>query len=190
MSPQKRCTRRGDAAGPARTSRAQVPQGRTVTVDEAPRRARSGSAVRSEPSTRAPSSPRRPALQRHPIRRAVASLVLMLVLVSGLNFEQYTGAPEAGQDCSIRAARASTSGTTGTTVSSGPTGRAAPSPAQLRKVAEGYPRWLTQVRGTVNDASCLSATPVYGVARPTNIGEVRQALRFARTHDLTVTSSG
>ncbi len=65
-----------------------------------------------------------------------------------------------------------------------------PSPTQLRKVAEGYPRWLTQVRGTVNDASCLNVTPVYGVARPTDIGEVRQALEFARTHDLAVVPSG
>ena len=61
---------------------------------------------------------------------------------------------------------------------------------QLGKVIEGYPRWLTQVRGTVNDTSCLNATPVYGVARPVDVNEVRRALRFARTHDLTVVTSG
>jgi hypothetical protein len=108
-----------------------------------------------------PSSRGRRGIQRHPFRTAAAGLLLVVVLVCGLQFEQYTGAPAAGQDCSLRAGAVPTSGTAPAT-RSGPTGRAAASPAQLRKVAEGYPRWITQVRGTVNDASCLNTTPVYG----------------------------
>jgi FAD/FMN-containing dehydrogenase len=108
--------------------------------------------------------------------------VLVLVLLCGLQFEQYTGAPGVGQDCSIRAAQAPTPTATFTPAPSGPT--------QLKKVAEGYPRWLSQVRGTVNDASCLNVTPVYGVARPTDVGEVRQALSFAEQQDLAVVPSG
>lgn len=113
--------------------------------------------------------------------------MLVVVLVAGLNFEQYTGVPDAGEDCAIRADLAPAPSGSATT---GPAGSRAPSSEQLRKVVEGDPRWLTQVRGTVNDASCLNATPVYGVARPADISEVRQALRFARTHDLTVVASG
>lgn len=111
----------------------------------------------------------------------------MLVLVCGLQLEQYTGAPTAGEDCLIRAALAPSAAITD---ASDPTGMGAPSLTQLRKVAEAYPRWLTQVRGTVNDASCLNVTHVYGVARPTDISEIRQALKFADAHDLTVVPSG
>ncbi|MFL6132891.1 MAG: FAD-binding oxidoreductase [Nocardioidaceae bacterium] len=159
-------------------------------MDESPRRASPGLADRSEPSKRSPSTRRMLGLGRHSIRTAAAGVVLVAVLVCGLHFEQYTGAPGAGQDCTVRAATVPTSGTTSTTAPPGAIGMAALSAARLRKVAGAYPRWLTQVRGTVNDASCLNATPVYGVARPTDIGEVRQALQFAATHDLTVVTSG
>ena len=126
--------------------------------------------------------------RRHRVRTAAAGLVLVVVLVAGLHFEQYTGVPAAGQDCAIKANLASVSPFS--TTPAGPAGSGNPFAEQLRTVVEGYPRWLTQVRGTVNDASCLNATPVYGVARPADIGEVRRALRFARTHDLIVVASG
>lgn len=106
--------------------------------------------------------------RRHPVRTAAAGGVLVVVLVSGLHFEQYTGVPAAGEDCAIRAHLATA------------TGPGAPSALRKWEHVERYPRWLTQVRGTVDDASCLNTTPVYGVARPTSISEVRQALRFAR----------
>jgi FAD/FMN-containing dehydrogenase len=114
--------------------------------------------------------------------------VLVVVLVAGLHLEQYTGAPAVGEDCAIRADLATVPSRSVTTT--GPAGSGAPSTEQLGKVVEGYPRWLTQVRGTVNDASCLNVTPVYGVARPADVSEVRRALRFARTHGLTVVTSG
>ncbi len=55
---------------------------------------------------------------------------------------------------------------------------------------EAYPRWLTQERGTVNDASCLNRTPVHGVTRPQSENEVRRALRYARSQGLSVSVSG
>jgi FAD/FMN-containing dehydrogenase len=143
--------------------------------------------VTALPAPPAPFRRRPDRSRRHPVRIAAAGLVLVVVLVAGLHFEQYTGAPAAGEDCAIKANLATAPFSSAT---AGPAGSGAPSTEQLRKVVEGYPRWLTQVRGTVNDASCLNATPVYGVARPADISEVRQALRFARTHDLTVVTSG
>ena len=143
--------------------------------------------VTALPAPPAPFRRRPDRSRRHPVRIAAAGLVLVVVLVAGLHFEQYTGAPAAGEDCAIKANLATAPFSSAT---AGPAGSGAPSTEQLREVVEGYPRWLTQVRGTVNDASCLNATPVYGVARPADISEVRQALRFARTHDLTVVTSG
>ncbi len=126
--------------------------------------------------------------RRHPVRTYAAGLLLVVVLVAGLHFEQYTGTPAAGEDCAIRADLATVPSSSVET--NGPAGSRAPSTGQLGRVVEGYPRWLSQVRGTVNDASCLNATPVYGVARPVDVREVRRALTFARTHDLTVVTSG
>lgn len=42
-------------------------------------------------------------------------------------------------------------------------------------VDAAYPSWLIQRRGTVNDASCLNRTDVYGVVRPSTEDEVRTA---------------
>ena len=128
-------------------------------------------------------SPREPRrrqgrFRRHPVRTAAAGGVLVVVLLSGLHFEQYTGVPAAGEACAIRAQLVTA------------TSPGAPTALQEWKHVERYPRWLTQVRGTVDDASCLNATPVYGVARPTSISEVREALRVARANDLTVVTSG
>ena len=46
------------------------------------------------------------------------------------------------------------------------------------------PDWLVQRRGTVNDASCLNRTAVYGVAQPADEAELGKALAFAREHDV------
>lgn len=45
--------------------------------------------------------------------------------------------------------------------------------------------WLSK-GGEINDASCLSATPVYGVVEVTTEEHIAQALDFARTHGLKV----
>ena len=103
-------------------------------------------------------------VRRHPVRTVVATLLLLLVLVVGLYAEQYVGAPEAGEECTIKELRAPTA--SGTAVGD--------------QLAEAHPRWLTQVRGTVNDASCLNRTWVYGVATPRDVEDVQRALRCQR----------
>lgn len=53
-----------------------------------------------------------------------------------------------------------------------------------------YPGTLEQRGGTVNDVSCLNRTQVNGVVRPRRIADVREALAFAREHDLVVSIAG
>jgi FAD/FMN-containing dehydrogenase len=48
----------------------------------------------------------------------------------------------------------------------------------------------SQRGGTINDASCLNRTPVYGVVRVRQDDDVRAALRFAREHGLRVSIAG
>jgi FAD/FMN-containing dehydrogenase len=49
---------------------------------------------------------------------------------------------------------------------------------------------LAQQGGTVNDASCLNKTAVYGVVRVKSRDDVARALAFARAHGLQVTAAG
>jgi FAD/FMN-containing dehydrogenase len=49
--------------------------------------------------------------------------------------------------------------------------------------------WL-QRGGTVNDASCLSRTPVFGVVQVKSADDVRQALAFARSRGLKISAAG
>lgn len=51
------------------------------------------------------------------------------------------------------------------------------------------PRW-TQKGGSVNDASCLSRTPVAGVVAPRSENEVAGALAYARSAGLTISPAG
>lgn len=51
------------------------------------------------------------------------------------------------------------------------------------------PDWA-QVGGTVNDASCLSRTPVAGVVRPETEKQVAAALAYARARGLAVSAAG
>lgn len=113
-------------------------------------------------------SSRRP---RRRLRLLLVGALLVLLLGSGLFFQHYGGAPAAAKDCVVQVAPAQ-------------------SPSAPAAVLEGYPRWLAQERGTVNDASCLNRTPVYGVARPGSEAEVRRALHFARSQGLAVSVSG
>lgn len=47
-----------------------------------------------------------------------------------------------------------------------------------------------QYGGYINDASCLNKTPIYGVVKITTVDDIRNALTFARAHDLKVTAAG
>ncbi|MEJ7741129.1 MAG: FAD-dependent oxidoreductase [Nocardioidaceae bacterium] len=66
----------------------------------------------------------------------------------------------------------------------------APTRVTATPVEAPYPGTLEQRGGTVNDVSCLNRTQVYGVVRPRRIADVREALAFAREHDLVVSIAG
>ena len=55
---------------------------------------------------------------------------------------------------------------------------------------EGPPIELAQQGGSINDASCLNKTDVYGIAEITTEDDIREALAFARTNDLKITPAG
>ncbi|QNN52352.1 FAD-binding oxidoreductase [Nocardioides mesophilus] len=113
---------------------------------------------------------RRRSPRRRWLRLLLAGLLLVVLLQTGALLERYSAAPAAADDCTVQVS---------------------PAPASLAPgVLDGYPRWLTQERGTVSDASCLTRTPVYGVARPRSTDELRRALSFARSHGLSVSVSG
>ena len=65
-----------------------------------------------------------------------------------------------------------------------PAGRTPPAAAQVPE-----PNWA-QRGGTVNDASCLSRTPVAGVVAVRGEADVATALAHARAHGLTVSPAG
>ena len=65
-----------------------------------------------------------------------------------------------------------------------------PLPAlHARSTTVPEPNWA-QRGGTVNDASCLSRTPVAGVVAVRNEHDIANALAYARAHGLTVTPAG
>jgi FAD/FMN-containing dehydrogenase len=101
-------------------------------------------------------------------------LLAVLVVVGGRQVDAWSGAPAAVKDCAIHAVQAA--------------GRELPP----RPIPAGhtYPPGTTQRGGTVNDASCLNRTGVYGVVRPRSAEDVREALTFAGEHELTVSVAG
>src|SRR5687767_9862424 len=68
-------------------------------------------------------------------------------------------------------------------------GGAAPAPPAAWLPAAATLPW-TQHGGTLNDASCLNRTTVYGVVRVTTEEEIRAALAFARDNGLKVSIAG
>lgn len=119
--------------------------------------------------------PRRARPRPAPPRAARVMLVgavLAVVLVTGvLTVQRYAGAPTAVKECAIHAV-------------------SPPTVPSLPPGARRCPPGTVQEGGTVNDASCLSRTPVYGVVRPTHEPAVRDALAFARAEGLTVAVAG
>ena len=105
------------------------------------------------------------------VRHGVAVAGLVVVLGYGWTWvDRYGGVPDRPKDCVPRQ-------------------HAAP-PTSASIELGGAPGWLAQAGGTVNDASCLNRTEVYGVARPTSEDELRTALTFAADNGLEVTFSG
>lgn len=83
----------------------------------------------------------------------------------------YAGLPERPRDCMVRQLAA------------------LPVTPEIT-VDIAHPAWLIQQGGTINDASCLNRTDIYGIARPSTDDELRTALAFASEHHLQVSLSG
>lgn len=116
-------------------------------------------------------APRSERPRRFRVRHGAAVVGLVVVLGYGWTWvDRYGGVPDRPKDCLPRQHGAP------------------PASASVNPV--GAPSWHAQTRGTVNDASCLNRTEVYGVVRPTAEGELRTALAFAADNGLKVTFSG
>lgn len=99
-----------------------------------------------------------------------------MLVVGGPQLVLWSSAPVAAKDCQVGPAPDAL------------VRAAAQASGQSRRAA--YPGGLAQTGGTVTDASCLTRTPVHGVARPRDEGEVRAALEYAEAHGLAVSVGG
>jgi FAD/FMN-containing dehydrogenase len=105
------------------------------------------------------------------IRVWYARAVLLVLLTLGTStLHHYSAAGDGSKECVAQVRPAS--------------------PEVVRRIAEPIPGHLVQRGGTVNDASCVNAVPVHGVVRPRTTGEVREAVAYAREHDLKVSVGG
>src|SRR2546428_9307911 len=114
------------------------------------------------------------------LRRALASasvialLLFLLIAVVALRKALYYAAePDGEKDCPPVV----------------PAGADPPRPVRIRPVVPASLVWV-QRGGTLNDASCLSRTPVYGVVAVREVDDVRAALHFARDNGLKVAVAG
>lgn len=113
----------------------------------------------------------KPSRKRFRIRHACAAFCGLIVISYGAAMiDTYGSTAVRPRDCILR--------------------QLAANPESAVVEVTGYPDWLSQRRGTVNDASCLNRTEVYGVARPADEAELGRALAFAGEHDLKVSLAG
>lgn len=99
----------------------------------------------------------------------LSMLLAVIVLRKAID---YATEPEADKDCPPP-----------------PTGAGPSGPVRVQPAVTAAVVWV-QRGGTLNDASCLSRTPVYGVVAVREIDDVRAALAFARDHGLKVSVAG
>ena len=104
------------------------------------------------------------------VRVWYARTVLVVLLAIGVStLDHYADAEEGEKDCLVQVRPAS---------------------AEVVRRIEAPYAGLVQRGGTVNDASCVNAVAVHGVVRPRTVREVRDALSYARDHDLKVAVGG
>ena len=107
------------------------------------------------------------------VRLWYARMCLVVLLAVGIvSWDRYTAPPEDVKDCPLHVRPV------------------VADDRSLSRVSEAPPGWLSQQGGTVNDASCLNRTPVFGVVRPRTEGQLREALAFARSRGLSVAVAG
>src|SRR5262245_34358239 len=99
----------------------------------------------------------------------LSMLIAVIVLRKAID---YATEPEADKDCPPI-----------------PTGAGPAGPVRVQPAVTASLVWV-QRGGTLNDASCLSRTPVYGVVAVREIDDVRAALAFARDSGLKVSVAG
>jgi FAD/FMN-containing dehydrogenase len=97
---------------------------------------------------------------------------LLLAVIALRKAIDYASEPEGEKDCPPA-----------------PTGAGPAGPVRVQPAVTASVVWV-QRGGTLNDASCLSRTPVYGVVAVREIDDVRAALAFARDNGLKVSVAG
>ena len=102
-----------------------------------------------------------------------AALALLLALFTVRQVLYYSADPVAEKDCA-------------------PITPAQEDPAKPTRIDLGTVTTVpfAQKGGTINDASCLNRTPVYGVVEVTSVETLREALSFARRNGLKVSVAG
>ena len=105
-------------------------------------------------------------------RSTLPILALYLVGIGVIRqIDLYAGDPEEERDCPVRA--------DGSYVAE----------AAVATVGDA-PVHVDDRNGTINDASCLDRTPIYGVVRPVLEADIRAALGFAQAEGLRVSVAG
>lgn len=123
--------------------------------------------------TAPPAAPRTAVPRRW--RKVAAAAVVYLIITAGRFVDTYAGTPEEAKDCDPVEGRPVADDQT---------------PEDALPSRGALPTAITQRGGTINDASCLSRTTVFGVARPDSLGQLRELLAFAASEALQVTASG
>ena len=113
-------------------------------------------------------------LPKSTITRVLAAAFLLVALFLGKRTYDLSSAPNREADCDFT--YPDNAGAADLDVSS---------PA-----LDEAPFELAQEGGSINDASCLNKTGVYGVAAITTENDIREALTFARARDLKITPAG
>ena len=108
---------------------------------------------------------------RRRIAVGVVLLLLALGVAAGLKVYEYTAAPPGEKDCAANPRFAG------------------PPTAPALQIVEP-PISLAQKGGTINDASCLNRTPVYGIAKPADEEALRKVVAFARDNGLKLSIAG
>ena len=108
---------------------------------------------------------------RRRIATGIALVLLVLGIVAGLKVYEYTAGPPGEKDCAANPRFAG------------------PPLAPALQIVEP-PIRLAQRGGTINDASCLNRTPIYGIAKPANVDELRKLVAFARADGLKLSIAG
>lgn len=105
----------------------------------------------------------------------IAFVVIVTVSVAARKLYTYAEAPQGQKECPPL-------------FPMGADDPAKPAAIEIKMPANALP-WL-QKGGTINDASCLDRTPVYGIVQVAEIDDIKNALLFAKENGLKVSMAG